>query len=66
MLNAEVQSLNTALDLKSTENKELRRQNLHLQLLADELPEKETEINKLKHQIEELRAAIEQRKDTEK
>lgn len=66
MLNAEVQSLNTALELKSSEIKDLRQKNQHLQLLVDELPEKEMEINKLKHRVEELRATVENRKDTEK
>lgn len=63
---AEINSLNTAIELKSTEMKELRHQNRNLQLLVDGIPEKDIQMRKLTHRVEELKSTLAQQIEREK
>uniref|UniRef100_A0A914XJ17 Uncharacterized protein n=1 Tax=Plectus sambesii TaxID=2011161 RepID=A0A914XJ17_9BILA len=65
-LTAEVSSLNTALELRSTEIRELRQKNSKLQLEAEIIPVLESEKKKLELRVEDLQQIIENRKNTEK
>ncbi|GMR42166.1 hypothetical protein PMAYCL1PPCAC_12361 [Pristionchus mayeri] len=65
-LSQEISSLNTALQLKSSEMKELRQKNQHLTMRVDEIPGKELEISKLKHKVTELKLQLDQKHEREK
>uniref|UniRef100_A0A915PCW0 Uncharacterized protein n=1 Tax=Setaria digitata TaxID=48799 RepID=A0A915PCW0_9BILA len=65
-LSKEISSLNTALEIKSTEIKTLRHSNAKLQLKVEEIPLKDIEISKLKHRVRELKALVDQKTNTEK
>jgi len=66
MLNAEVHSLQTALEMKTEEMKQARKTNSELQLRVEEMEAKDIEISKLKHRNGELKALVEQLRNTEK
>nr|CTP81868.1 BMA-CLIP-1 [Brugia malayi] len=65
-LSKEISSLNTALEIKSTEIKTLRHSNAKLQLKVEEIPLKDIEISKLKHRVRELKILVDQKTNTEK
>uniref|UniRef100_A0A914RXN5 Uncharacterized protein n=1 Tax=Parascaris equorum TaxID=6256 RepID=A0A914RXN5_PAREQ len=65
-LSKEISSLNAALEMKSTEMKELRHINAKLQLKVEEIPPKDIEISKLKHRVRELKQLVDQKMNTEK
>ncbi|EJD76144.1 hypothetical protein LOAG_16846 [Loa loa] len=65
-LSKEISSLNTALEIKSTEIKTLRHSNAKLQLKVEEIPLKDIEISKLKHRVRELKILVDQKTSTEK
>eukprot|EP00080_Pristionchus_pacificus_P010132 PDM70152.1 clip-1 [Pristionchus pacificus] len=65
-LSQEISSLNTALQMKSSEMKELRLKNQHLTMRVDEIPGKELEISKLRHKITELKLQLDQKHEREK
>ncbi|VDK65428.1 unnamed protein product [Onchocerca ochengi] len=65
-LSKEISSLNTALEIKSTEIKTLRHSNAKLQLKIEEIPLKDIEISKLKHRVRELKILVDQKTNTEK
>ncbi|GMT19087.1 hypothetical protein PFISCL1PPCAC_10384 [Pristionchus fissidentatus] len=65
-LSQEISSLNTALQLKSSEMKELRLKNQHLTMRVDEIPGKDLEISKLKHKITEIKLQLDQKHEREK
>lgn len=58
--------MNAALEMKSTEMKELRHINAKLQLKVEEIPPKDIEISKLKHRVRELKQLVDQKVNTEK
>lgn len=59
-------SLNTALELRSTEIRELRQKNSKLELEAEIIPVLQNEKKKLELRVEDLQQIIENRKNTEK
>ncbi|VDN02495.1 unnamed protein product [Thelazia callipaeda] len=65
-LSKEISSLNTALEMKSTEIRTLRHLNAKLQLKVDDIPAKEIDISKLKHRVHEMKNLIDQKNITEK
>ncbi|MFH4973661.1 hypothetical protein AB6A40_000370 [Gnathostoma spinigerum] len=65
-LSEEIRSLNAALEMKSTEMRELRHLNATLQLKLEVVPMKDIEISKLKHRVQELKAVVDQKLITER
>lgn len=61
MLSKEINSLQTALELKSSEMKELRQKYQQIALRVEEIPVKELEISKLKHKVNELKQTLDQK-----
>uniref|UniRef100_A0A0N4WK27 Liprin-beta-1 n=1 Tax=Haemonchus placei TaxID=6290 RepID=A0A0N4WK27_HAEPC len=66
MLTKEINSLQTALEFKSCEMKELRQKYQQVALRVEEIPVKELEITKLKHKVIELKQALDQKLTYEK
>ncbi|PIO69765.1 CAP-Gly domain protein [Teladorsagia circumcincta] len=66
MLTKEINSLQTALEFKSSEMKELRQKYQQVALRVEEIPVKELEITKLKHKVIELKQALDQKLNYEK
>ncbi|VDL69881.1 unnamed protein product [Nippostrongylus brasiliensis] len=66
MLTKEINSLQTALEFKSNEMKELRQKYQQVALRVEEIPVKELEITKLKHKVIELKQALDQKLTYEK
>ncbi|KAE9420213.1 hypothetical protein Angca_005634 [Angiostrongylus cantonensis] len=66
MLTKEINSLQTALEFKSSEMKELRQKYQQVALRVEEIPVKELEITKLKHKVIELKQALDQKLTYEK
>ncbi|CAL2036761.1 unnamed protein product, partial [Caenorhabditis brenneri] len=66
MLTKEISSLQTALEMKSAEMKELRQKNQNLSLQVDEIPLKELEISKWKHKSNEYKQMLDQKINGEK
>nr|CDJ82748.1 Unknown [Haemonchus contortus] len=66
MLTKEINSLQTALEFKSCEMKELRQKYQQMALRVEEIPVKELEITKLKHKVIELKQALDQKLTYEK
>ncbi|KJH53175.1 hypothetical protein DICVIV_00673 [Dictyocaulus viviparus] len=66
MLTKEINSLQTALEFKSCEMKELRQKYQQVALRVEEIPVKELEITKLKHKVTELKQALDQKLTYEK
>ncbi|VDM82001.1 unnamed protein product [Strongylus vulgaris] len=66
MLTKEINSLQTALEFKSSEMKELRQKYQQVALRVEEIPVKELEITKLKHKVIELKQALDQKLSYEK
>ncbi|CAI5446122.1 unnamed protein product [Caenorhabditis angaria] len=66
MLTKEISSLQTALEMKSAEMKELRQKNQNLSLQVDEIPLKELEISKWRHKANEYKQMLDQKINGEK
>ncbi|CAO4370614.1 unnamed protein product [Caenorhabditis nigoni] len=66
MLTKEISSLQTALEMKSAEMKDLRQKNQNLSLQVDEIPLKELEISKWKHKSNEYKQMLDQKINGEK
>ncbi|CAD6187943.1 unnamed protein product [Caenorhabditis auriculariae] len=66
MLSKEISSLQTALEMKSAEMKELRQKNQQLSLQVDEIPLKELEISKWRHKSNEYKHRLDQKTNCEK
>ncbi|KIH59722.1 hypothetical protein ANCDUO_10036 [Ancylostoma duodenale] len=66
MLTKEINSLQTALEFKSSEMKDLRQKYQQVALRVEEIPVKELEITKLKHKVIELKQALDQKLNYEK
>uniref|UniRef100_A0A8R1E408 Uncharacterized protein n=1 Tax=Caenorhabditis japonica TaxID=281687 RepID=A0A8R1E408_CAEJA len=66
MLTKEISSLQTALEMKSSEMKELRQRNQNLSLQVDEIPLKELEISKWRHKANEYKQMLDQKINGEK
>ncbi|CAI4224848.1 unnamed protein product [Auanema sp. JU1783] len=66
MLTKEINSLQTALELKSSEMKELRQKYQQIALRVEEIPLKDLEITKLKHKVAELKQSLDQKINYEK
>ncbi|KAJ1354710.1 hypothetical protein KIN20_011714 [Parelaphostrongylus tenuis] len=66
MLTKEINSLQTALEFKSNEMKELRQKYQQVALRVEEIPVKELEITKLRHKVVELKHALDQKLTYEK
>ncbi|KAK6739926.1 hypothetical protein RB195_008422 [Necator americanus] len=66
MLTKEINSLQTALEFKSSEMKDLRQKYQQVALRVEEIPVKELEITKLKHKVIELKQALDQKLNHEK
>ncbi|CAJ0600440.1 unnamed protein product [Cylicocyclus nassatus] len=66
MLTKEINSLQTALEFKSSEMKDLRQKYQQVALRVEEIPIKELEITKLKHKVIELKQALDQKLSYEK
>ncbi|ETN80978.1 hypothetical protein NECAME_08827 [Necator americanus] len=61
VLTKEINSLQTALEFKSSEMKDLRQKYQQVALRVEEIPVKELEITKLKHKVIELKQALDQK-----
>ncbi|CAB3401245.1 unnamed protein product [Caenorhabditis bovis] len=66
MLTKEISSLQTAMEMKSAEMKELRQKNQNLSLQVDEIPLKELEISKWRHKANEYKQILDQKINGEK
>ena len=53
--------MQTALELKSSEMKELRQKYQQIALRVEEIPVKDLEISKLKHKVNELKQTLDQK-----